>query len=69
MKIEVLAARAATHGLTLRDRLVGYLPHYAGLASRFPWLTNLRNRSGILRTLFEKIHMLLMLRAPDSSKS
>lgn len=55
MKIEVLAARAATHGLTLRDRLVGYLPHYAGLASRFPWLTNLRNRSGILRTLFEKI--------------
>ena len=30
MKIEVLAARAAKHGLSLRDRLVGYLPHYAG---------------------------------------
>ncbi|MCJ9701544.1 FAD-binding and (Fe-S)-binding domain-containing protein, partial [Bradyrhizobium sp. SHOUNA76] len=29
MKIEVLAARAASHGLTLRDRLVGYLPRYA----------------------------------------
>jgi heterodisulfide reductase subunit C len=43
MKIEVLAARAAKHGLTLRDRLVGYLPHYAGLASRFPWAANLRN--------------------------
>ena len=30
MKIEVLAARAAKHGLSLRDRLVGYLPRYAG---------------------------------------
>ena len=36
MKIEVLAARAAKHGLSLRDRLVGYLPRYArpGLALR-----------------------------------
>ncbi len=32
MKIEVLAACAASYGLTLRDRLVGYLPRYAGLA-------------------------------------
>ncbi len=55
MKIEVLAARAAKHGLTLRDRLVGYLPHYAGLASRFPWLVNLRNRSALLRSLFESV--------------
>ncbi|MGL5167139.1 MAG: FAD-binding and (Fe-S)-binding domain-containing protein [Afipia sp.] len=55
MKIEVLAARAAKHGLTLRDRLVGYLPHYAALASRFAWLANLRNRSSILRAVFEKV--------------
>src|SRR5580698_5296013 len=55
MKIEVLAARAAKHGLSLRDRLVGYLPHYAGLASRFAPLANLRNRSALLRTLMEKI--------------
>ncbi|MGY4287198.1 FAD/FMN-containing dehydrogenase/Fe-S oxidoreductase [Bradyrhizobium sp. LM2.7] len=54
MKIEVLAARAATHGLTLRDRLVGYLPRYAGLASRFAPLANLRNRSPLLRKLFER---------------
>ena len=54
MKIEVLAARAARHGLTLRDRLVGYLPHYAGLASRFPWVANLRNHSSLLRALLEK---------------
>jgi len=45
MKIEVLAARAATHGLSLRDRLVGYLPRYAGLASRFAPLANWRNSS------------------------
>jgi Fe-S oxidoreductase len=49
-----LAARAAKHGLSLRDRLVGYLPHYAGLASRFAPLANWRNNSPLLRTLFEK---------------
>jgi Fe-S oxidoreductase len=54
MKIEVLAARAASHGLSLRDRLVGYLPRYAGLASRFAPLANLRNNSWLLRRLFER---------------
>ncbi|MGY3234774.1 FAD/FMN-containing dehydrogenase/Fe-S oxidoreductase [Bradyrhizobium sp. USDA 4448] len=54
MKIEVLAARVASHGLTLRDRLVGYLPRYAGIASRFAPLANLRNRSVLLRKLFER---------------
>src|SRR5471030_824218 len=54
MKIEVLAARAARHGLSLRDRLVGYLPRYAGLAARFAPFANWRNRSPLLRKLFEK---------------
>ena len=54
MKIEVLAARASKHGLSLRDRLVGYLPRYAGLASRLAPLANWRNRSPLLRRLFEK---------------
>lgn len=54
MKIEVLAARAASHGLTLRDRLVGYIPRYADLASRFAPLANLRNSSPLLRKLFER---------------
>jgi Fe-S oxidoreductase len=54
MKIEVLAARVARHGLSLRDRLVGYLPHYAALASRFARLANWRNDSPLLRMLFEK---------------
>src|ERR1700720_1080005 len=54
MKIEVLAARAAKHGLSLRDRLVGFLPRYAGLASLFAPLANWRNNSPLLRKLFEK---------------
>jgi Fe-S oxidoreductase len=54
MKIEVLAARAAKHGLSLRDRLVGYLPRYAGLASRLAPLANWRNNSRLLRRLFEQ---------------
>ena len=54
MKIEVLAARAARHGVSLRDRLVGYLPRYAGLAARFAPVANLRNNIPQLRKLFEK---------------
>src|SRR3954465_1766215 len=54
MKIEVLAARVERHGLSLRDRLVGYLPRYAHLASRFAPIANWRNRSPFLRMLFEK---------------
>jgi FAD/FMN-containing dehydrogenase/Fe-S oxidoreductase len=55
MKIEVLAARAARHGLSLRDRLVGYLPRYAGLAARLAPLANWRNHSPLLRRLLEKV--------------
>src|ERR1700754_1550347 len=54
MKIEVLAARAASRGLSLRDRLVGYLPRYAALAAWLAPLANLRNKSPLLRRLFEK---------------
>ncbi|KJC56333.1 lactate dehydrogenase [Bradyrhizobium sp. LTSPM299] len=53
MKIEVLAARATRHGLSLRDRLVGYLPRYLDLASRFAPIANWRNNSPLLRSLFE----------------
>ncbi len=44
MKIEVLAARAKKHGLSMRDRLVAYLPRYAGAASRAGFLLNLRDQ-------------------------
>ena len=43
MKIEVLAARAEKFGLSLHDRLVGYLPRYAPHAAAMSWLVNLRD--------------------------
>jgi Fe-S oxidoreductase len=43
MKIEVLAARARKFGLTLHQRLVGYLPRYAPYAAKMAWLLNLRD--------------------------
>src|ERR1700686_2666601 len=43
MKIEVQAARAAKHGLSLHERLVGYLPRYAPYAAKISGLLNLRD--------------------------
>ena len=43
MKIEVLSARAKKNGVSLHDKLVAYLPHYAPWAARIPRLMNLRN--------------------------
>ncbi|MFN5719630.1 MAG: (Fe-S)-binding protein, partial [Bradyrhizobium sp.] len=69
MKIEVLAARAATHGLSVRDRLVGYLPRYLDLASRFAPIANWRNRSPLLRTLFETLAGISAKRALPAFRS
>jgi FAD/FMN-containing dehydrogenase/Fe-S oxidoreductase len=55
MKIEVLRARAQRFGLSLHDRLVGYLPRYAPYATRLPWLFNLRDRVPGAATLSEAI--------------
>src|SRR5437764_2005633 len=55
MKIEVLAARVEKHGLSLRARLVSYLPRYAGTAARFAPLPNWRNNSPLLRRLLERV--------------
>jgi FAD/FMN-containing dehydrogenase/Fe-S oxidoreductase len=54
MKIEVQAARAAKHGLSLHDRVVAYLPRYAPFAARVPSLANLRNKSRRLRRWSQK---------------
>ena len=43
MKIEVLRARAEKFGLSLHERLVGYLPRYAPYAAKVSWLLNLRD--------------------------
>jgi len=41
MKIEFLAHYKAKHGLSARDRAIGYLPRYAPWAARLSLLTNL----------------------------
>jgi len=41
-KIEAMAARRAHHGLSLRDRLIAYLPRYAPVVSSLRGLANLR---------------------------
>ncbi|MGD9671321.1 MAG: FAD-binding and (Fe-S)-binding domain-containing protein [Hyphomicrobiaceae bacterium] len=51
LNIEVKAARAAKHGVSLRDRLVAYLPRYAQVGSRLPWLMNAREAFPGARTL------------------
>ena len=55
MKIEFLHHYKQRHGHTLRDRLVGHLPRYAGWAARFPQLANLRNGSPWLARLAEQM--------------
>lgn len=54
MKIEVLAARAEKHGLSLHDRLVGLMPDFAPYASKLPWAMNLRNKAPWLARLMER---------------
>ncbi len=53
MKIEYLYQRAKKHGVSLRDRLVAYLPRYAPWASRFAGLLNLRNKIPLLAWIGE----------------
>ncbi|TMJ85036.1 MAG: FAD-binding oxidoreductase, partial [Alphaproteobacteria bacterium] len=54
MKIEVQAARVAKRGLSLHDRLIGYLPRYAPLAAKWPRLANMRNNVARLRQWSER---------------
>ena len=55
MKIEVQAARADKNGVNWRESLIAELPRYAPFASWFSGLANLRNRSGMLRRLGERL--------------
>ena len=64
MKMEVQAARAAKHGFSVRDRLVGFLPRYAAIRGRLAPLLNLRDRLPPLARLSER---LLGLSAPDAA--
>lgn len=55
MKIEVLSARAKKNGLSIHDRLVGFLPRYAVWVSKFPYLMNLRDKIPGLAALSETL--------------
>ena len=55
MKTEFTAHYKARHGHTLRDRVIAHLPRYAHLASRVPFLLNLRNRMPLLARLGERM--------------
>jgi Fe-S oxidoreductase len=55
MKIEFLGHYKKKHGLTLRDRLIAYLPRYAPLASRLARLMNLRDSLPGLAALSENM--------------
>ena len=54
MKIEVLAAANKRRGLSLRDRLVAYMPRYAPFAARLAPLMNARNGVPMLAALMER---------------
>jgi Fe-S oxidoreductase len=54
MKLEFLAQRRLRRGSSLKDQLIGRLPNYAALASRIPWLSNLREQVPALRRLGER---------------
>jgi len=48
IKIEARAAWVQRHGISLRDRLVAFMPHYASYASRVPGLFALAERIPLL---------------------
>ena len=55
MKYEFLDHWRRRHGLSLRNRLIAFLPRYAPWAARIGPLLNLRNRIGLLAKLGEWI--------------
>ena len=55
MKVEFLAQWRKENPLSLRDRMVAYLPRYAPIASRLGWALNLRDRIPGLPALGERL--------------
>jgi Fe-S oxidoreductase len=63
MKLEFLAQYRKRHKLTLRDRLIAYLPRYAPIASVFSGFLNLRKPGGFLAWVGERLFGLSAKRA------
>ncbi|SIN97924.1 FAD-binding and (Fe-S)-binding domain-containing protein [Paraburkholderia phenazinium] len=53
-KIEARAARVKRHGLSMRDRLVAFMPRYAPFASKVPGLMALADNVPVLSTWFKR---------------
>ncbi|MFT4064703.1 FAD-binding and (Fe-S)-binding domain-containing protein [Paraburkholderia sp.] len=53
-KIEARAARVKRRGLSLRDRLVAFMPRYAGAASRMPGLMAFADNVPVLSAWFKR---------------
>ena len=54
MKIEFMHHWQRAHGLTLRERMIAHLPHWAPRAAAMPWLSNLRDVLPGAKSLGEK---------------
>ena len=54
MKIEFLHHYHQRRGMSIKDRAIAYLPHYAHWGARLPWLFNLRNMMPAAVRLSEK---------------
>lgn len=54
MKIEARAAWAQRHGTTLRERLVAYMPRYAGIASRIGGLLSALERTPVIGAMTKR---------------
>jgi len=55
MKIEAKAAWARRHGTTLRERLIAYMPRYAGMASRIGGVLSTLEHTPILGPMTKRI--------------
>jgi Fe-S oxidoreductase len=54
MKIEARAAWAQRHGTTLRERLVAYMPRYAGMASRIGGLLSALEHTPVIGAMTKR---------------
>lgn len=54
MKIEARAAWSKRHGTTMRERLIAYMPRYAGVASRIGGLLSALEHTPVLGTLTKR---------------
>ena len=55
MKTEVAYQRAKRHGISVRDKLIAYLPRYAPWVTHVTWVANLRDQIPGLPWLTEKL--------------